>query len=575
MAVGTMYISAYLKQKEFDVQTINLNHYDSGKLLEVLKSDKFDVVCAGGIHIHISLVEEVLKQVKNYNPNIITIAGGSLVTADPKLAMEIIEPDYLVLGEGEVTCADLIQTLELNGDPEQVLGIAFKRNGEYFETPERPLVEDLDTIPFPDYEGFEYGHYMENYKTEVADKINADGIPKEGLVTGSRDCPAKCTFCFRTMGGTYRTRSVDNVIAEIQFLMDNYGINQISLSDEIFAMNRSRVNEFCEKIKPLNLLWAAQMRVNLADDDTLRAMKEAGCIYISYGFESASTEILKSMQKGVRVEQLERAIELTQKHQMTIQANWIFGDPAETVRTAVETIEFNRRYKEININMALLAAYPGTPLYFNVLETGVIKDRLNFYKTASGDKRDGYFNLTKMSYEDYSAMKLKIRLESERLHLRGALKSCEQKEDNIYELVAGCPTCNKVNSVTVEIDRNLNVASNSARVACKSCLNRFFIAYLEIVEYKKILPRLWRKTAFNLSLFIMFILSLKFEPRFYSERKVRYFLAPIYFTVNALKLNTLMVKSEVYVRKFLSQRRTARNKKATLKPGFYQPSAGM
>jgi anaerobic magnesium-protoporphyrin IX monomethyl ester cyclase len=571
MAVGTMYVSAYLKHQGFDVQCINLNHYDSGKLLEVLKSDKFDVVCAGGIHIHIHLVEEVLKQVKNYNPNIITIAGGSLVTSDPRLALEIVQSDYMVLGEGEATCADLIQTLEMKGDPEQVLGIAYKKDGEYFETPERPLVEDLDSIPFPDYEGFEYGYYIDNYATEVVDKINVLGIPKEGLVTGSRDCPAKCTFCFRTMGGTYRTRSVDNVIEEIQFLMDNYGINQISLSDEIFAMKRKRVNEFCEKIKPLGLFWAAQMRVNLADDETLRLMKESGCVYISYGFESASTEVLKSMQKGIRVEQLERAIELTKKYQMTIQANWIFGDPAETVVTAVETIEFNRRYRDININMALLAAYPGTPLYFNVLEKGLVKDRLNFYKTASGDDKDGYFNLTNMSYEDYSAMKLKIRLEGERLHLRGKLKACDQKEEGNFEIVAGCPTCNKDNSLSVELDKSLNVASNSVRVACTSCLNRFFIPYVEIVDFKKTFQRLFKKLTFNSALFMMFLLSLKFEPKFHYDKKVRYLLAPIYFVVSRLKLNTMMIKLEVFIRNLKS----GQKQQQALKPGYYQPSAGI
>jgi len=179
-----------------------------------------------------------------------------------------------------------------------------------------------------------------------------------------------------------------------------------------------------------------------------------------------------------------------------------------------------------------------------------------------------------MNNEDYSAMKLKIRLESELLHVRGKLKACEQQDDGSYKLVATCPARDSKNSINAKLAENLSISSNSLRLACDGCLGRFFIPYVEIVDYKRTLSRLFKKFIFNSSLFIMFLLSLKFEPRFHYERKVRFLLAPIYLLVNIFKLNTLLMKAEIFYRK-VQAKRIGQKQEAPLKPGFYQPSPGM
>jgi len=165
------------------------------------------------------------------------------------------------------------------------------------------------------------------------------------------------------MGGNeknknFRIRSISNFIKEIEFLVDKYNINELDLLDDMFAANKNRLFEFCEMIKPLKLPWQCQMRVNVADIDLLKTMKDAGCCLISYGFESGSPRVLKSMRKGISTEQIERAIEANLKAKITIQGNFIFGDPAETIETMKETIKFARKYKSLFLGFGMVKLIP-------------------------------------------------------------------------------------------------------------------------------------------------------------------------------------------------------------------------
>jgi anaerobic magnesium-protoporphyrin IX monomethyl ester cyclase len=549
MSPGLLHISSYAKSKGFNVHCLNLNHYGPKKLTEVLMAGDFDVLCTGGLHTDLHRVIRIIKETRQYSSSITTILGGSMPTSHPSLVFDMVQPDFMVLREGEETCAELLTTLENNGDPANVLGIAYKKDGEFFETPERSLSEDLDSYPLPDYEGFEYAYYMDNHSPKKSLGRYSLAVNRFSMVSGSRDCPAKCTFCFRNMGGDYRIRSVDSVMSEIRYLMDNYGVNQISLNDEIFALNRRRVYEFCDKIKLLDIPWACQMRVNLPDDEILLRMKDAGCCLISYGFESASPSVLKSMQKGVRVEQIENALLLTNKHQITIQANWIFGDPAETVETVLETLEFNRKYQDANINMFFLAAYPGTPLYFDVLEKGLIKDKPNFFLNSTGDEKEAFFNLTEMTYDERSALELKIRLESEKNYMRGKANSCEQNDDGRYKMSICCPTCDYEDIYHIKVEGGALSVSTSMTDVCNNCLSRFTLQYYDVVCYHNVVKKTIIKYTVKAFMQCLFILSLKFEPDFYRKKTTRYLYYPVYILVDTLRLNTIIIKLLFFYRK--------------------------
>ena len=532
---GLLFVSSYLKQKGFDVKCLNLNHYGPKKLTEVLSSDAFDVVCTGGMHVHYHPVKEIVDETKAVDRRIRVVVGGGLVTAHPQFAVKHLDSDFHVLHEGEETCANLLTALKNDENPENVLGIAFKKNGDYFETPEAPLIENLDTIPFPDYESFEYDYYLDNYSfsTQLGVSQNSQ---RTSYVAGSRDCPAKCTFCYRIMHGSYRVRSVDNVMKEIRYQLDRFKINDLYVNDEIFAMNKNRVIEFCEKIKPFNLQWNAQMRVNMADENILRLMKDAGCQRIGFGFESGSQPVLKSMKKGIRVEQIETAMVLTKKAKMSINANFIFGDPAETVETARETFDFYRRHKGYGVLAIMLAPYPGTSLYYDFLNKNVIKDPVKFFVDSYDDNGD-VVNLTDMSDDEYRSLRLKTTLEEEKNRVYGKVTQCEDLGE-LYELSLNCPHC--ASKITALKIGKAYLLSNQPRCACKDCCQWIYFNRLELPVPHNSVKRFLQKTLKKIYFFMIYLLTLKFEPSAHDNNKAKPLYFPIIFFVEQLKLNSLL-----------------------------------
>ena len=223
---------------------------------------------------------------------------------------------------------------------------------------------------------------------------NLLGINEDHAITmtSSRSCPFQCTFCFHTSGSHYRKRSLDNFFGELDILVEKYGIKYIFVSDELFAYNFKRVLEFCARIKPYNIRWWAQFRVSDVTEEMLRALKDANCVTMGFGLESADDRILESMNKKIKFEQTERALKLTYDYGITIQGGFIFGDVEETLETATKTLNWWKDHPEYGITLNFITAYPGTPLYKQALQRGLIKDEVQFI-------RDGcpVVNLSKMS----------------------------------------------------------------------------------------------------------------------------------------------------------------------------------
>jgi anaerobic magnesium-protoporphyrin IX monomethyl ester cyclase len=542
LSFGIMYVSAFLKEKGFEVHTLNLNHYPPGKLEETLFETAFDAVLTGGIQVHLKCVKEVVDTVKQHDPSILTIAGGPMVTSHPEFVVDYLGVDYGILGEGEEVTFNLLNAIQNGEDVSGILGIAYKKDGKYIKTPEAPRIEDLDALPLPDYEGFEYDYYLDNFEYEDQ-KVVLQGQPRKSYVTGSRDCPAKCTFCFRTMGGDYVTRSVDNVIEEIKYLQERFDVNQIELNDEIFSVNKSRVYEFCDKIEKLKIPWSAQIRVNMINEKLIRRMKEAGCSQISYGLESASRDVLKSMQKGVRVEQIENALEVTRDAKITIQGNWIFGDPLETPETVRETIEFNRKHLPYLIHLDFLLAYPGTPMYFDALGKGLVKDRVKFYESGKNEHGEPV-NVTSMSLEDFNALGTKLEVESRMSSIFGETTQASEKNGK-YQVSIICPYCEFHNKDLSLVKR----AYGFFTCTCRSCYQRFRANDMDMPKYRSPLKRYYKLFKKAVANTFLFLISLQFEPNMYKNKPLWMLLVPIRETVSFLKINTLIMKGRRFRKK--------------------------
>jgi len=236
------------------------------------------------------------------------------------------------------------------------------------ENEDRPLIQDLDAIPFP------ARHIVksESYREAVFAGRRC------ATIVSSRGCPYRCVFCLwpRTMyGRRSRARSPENVVDEIEHVVNEYDIDEIYFDDDTFNLNKSRVMKICEGImkRYIDVKWMSQCRVDKVDLELLKEMKKAGCHYIKYGVESGSQGMLDAMKKGITLEDARTAFRLTRKAGIKTQAFFLFGLPWGTHETIRETIEFAKELEPDSAQFAIVVPHPGTELYNMCLEKGWLK----------------------------------------------------------------------------------------------------------------------------------------------------------------------------------------------------------
>jgi radical SAM superfamily enzyme YgiQ (UPF0313 family) len=378
--VGIAYVSSALKVSGRNVFTLNMN-YKSESMTQLLRQEiegnNIDVIATGGITTQYPLIKEIVGASKEIKPDITTVVGGGIVTSAPEHAMTALEyADYGVVGEGEMTVCDLAYALETGCDPETVKGIVYRAANEWKTTAPREEIQDLDVIPWPDYDGFEYAEML--VKTPM--DILTAGKPDErlGMVFYSRSCPYNCTFCFHSSGKKYRTRSMDSFFEEFDYLMRRYAFDGFFLADEYFIRSLEFVEEFSARMKPYGLRWSCSGRVDNITEELLAELKDAGCYRIGFGVESVNDRILKSMRKHITRAQIETAFELCHKVGVEAQGNLIFGDLEETAETATDTVNWWKSHQDWALTMHWIIAYPGSYIHRVCLERGIISDPVKF-----------------------------------------------------------------------------------------------------------------------------------------------------------------------------------------------------
>jgi radical SAM superfamily enzyme YgiQ (UPF0313 family) len=404
-SLGICYVSSSMKKAGYEVYTLNLNHRE-GNVYDILKKEielnNINVVVTGGLSVHYNLIRFIVESTKKISSNIITIVGGGIITSDPEAAMTALEyADYGVIGEGEITNCELCYALENGISIDEVDGLIYKsEKGKYVRTKARKEIQDINSLPWPDYEGLEFEKSLQN-----APDVGGMNSQKTVFMIASRSCPYSCTFCFHTVGKQYRQRSLDDFFEELEYMISKYDIEYLCLEDELFSVNFERVQQFCERIKKYNIKWWAQLRVNNITKELLTVLKESGCDTISFGLESADNRILKSMRKGITIEQIEHALKLVYDMGIHIQGNFIFGDIEETMETATNTIKWWKNHPEYKIHFSMIMLYPGTHIYEYACEKGIIKDKVKYLREGCPQ-----VNVSKLSDVEFAEL-LKTLLE--------------------------------------------------------------------------------------------------------------------------------------------------------------------
>lgn len=476
---GLAYTSSYLKSKGFMVHCLNLCHYEEIiPTIEILKEsiikNNINVVWTGGMSGHWNLIDDVLNNTKKINSDIITAVGGPLITSDPILAMENMKIDYGVIGEGEITAGELAFALSENTDVAGVNGIIYRKNDSLVQTQERLPILDLDSLPFPDYEGFGYREWMTTMKYSGQHPIleNYD-IVRYSPIIGSRSCPFSCTFCYHPLGKKYRQRSLDNILKEIDFLVKTYSINFISFLDELFSLNAERMYELADRIKKYNIHWEACFRVNNVTSELLNKLKKSNLHYMGFGVESMSDKILKSMKKMITKAEIENAFELARKAGIFCAGNIILGDPGETIETINESMDWWKKNRHYTISLSFIKAIPDSAVYQYAIKNNIIKNKLEHNKNNFP-----IVNLTKIPNKQFN--KIKKKVSSYRFNLKyvtdgellDSVKLDEKhKGNNFYNITIKCPFCNQIH----EYKRFLKSMNKYLTVFCKNCYSCFKI----------------------------------------------------------------------------------------------------
>jgi anaerobic magnesium-protoporphyrin IX monomethyl ester cyclase len=317
-----------------------------------------------------------------------TIAFGTHVTPIPQETLRAYPSlDFVLYGEPDLTLRDLIDHLEcrieqrseeLRGvferqpnykpairedgsvDMDNILGIAWRKNGEVRMNYPRPFVNDLNDLPVP-------AHHLLPLNSYRMPMMKG---PFTFIVT-SRGCPAGCTYCIKHVSYQYsvRLRSPEKIMDEL-WVLKKLGINNIHMYADLFTVNRDQVVNLCKMMieQKININWTCNSRVDFVDEEMLQLMGKAGCWFISWGIESANEQILKHARKGTKLEQVRQALLWSKKAGINNWGYFIIGLPGETEETIRETIDFA---KSLPLDIALFhiaAPYPGTPFFFEVVK---------------------------------------------------------------------------------------------------------------------------------------------------------------------------------------------------------------
>jgi len=357
--LGIAYLAAALEKNGHRVGIIDAfaEMLDLNSLEERIKSFSPDVVAISGMTPVIDNAYKTARIARRYARHII-MGGPHVSVASDKIFQQCHEIDFAVQGEGEISLPLLVNALEHNSDISTIPGVVTR---DFINAPSG-FIEELDSLPFP------ARHLLPNRKYKY--------ILSAGAVTTmftSRGCPYHCIFCDKAVfGSRWRARTAENVLNEMELVSRDYGINSIIFYDDLFTLDKTRVQQICQGIidRGIKIEWKCEGRVNLANKENLMLMKKAGCSMIAYGVESGNQKGLDYLNKGTTVEQIRNAFELTRSAGIKPMAYFVLGIPVETYEDELRTIDFARQIRPAYAQFSVLSPTAGTKLYDDAVRMG-------------------------------------------------------------------------------------------------------------------------------------------------------------------------------------------------------------
>jgi len=366
------YLAAVLEDNEIDVDILDCSALGYGwkEYERVLEEISPDIVGVSGITPFLSAATKTVQIAKKVNPQVVTVVGGTHFTLNAKQSlMDYPEIDYVVLGEGEITLLELVKALQDGLDRSKEKGIAFRDGKRIRITPQRPLIEDLDTLPMPAYHKLP----MEKYRFVVWGSEIC-------VMSSSRGCPFNCRFCTerKIWRNRWRGRSASKLVDEMELLNKKYGVKIIWFGDDCFNLNRKRNEQFLEELeqRKLDMQWYIESRVDtlLRDADLVPRMARLGLFHVLLGVESSSEYDLKYLKKNISLRETKKAVALLKQNDIIAHTNFIVGLPHDTRKSIRRTVAFAKSLDPDVAVFVPLTPFPGTDLYDEMATAGLLTE---------------------------------------------------------------------------------------------------------------------------------------------------------------------------------------------------------
>jgi anaerobic magnesium-protoporphyrin IX monomethyl ester cyclase len=378
---GIIQLAAYLERevKSVDIKVLDCNaeQADWKEMERRIESFSPDIVASSALATcNTYVVARTLETAKRVNPKTLTVAGGQHFTATAQESLQTFrEIDVIVRGEGEQTFTELVKTANEKSSFSKVKGISFRHDGEIIHNSPRPLIENLDQLPYPGY------HFVK----DVVDRYHFAAMSGRNapyaLVEGSRGCAHNCTFCsqWRHWQGTWRIKTSQRIADEFEFCYQNYGSRFIWLTDDNFGFGK-RADELADGIIQRgigeDLMWFTQARCDdvIGNSKILPKMRKSGLRWVLLGIENSKESTLEAFRKNITAEDAKKAVELLKQNDIFAQAMFIVGERKDTAKSIADLREFANELDPSFAIFAILTPFPGTELYDEAKRNGWIED---------------------------------------------------------------------------------------------------------------------------------------------------------------------------------------------------------
>jgi len=387
--LGTLYVASSLMKAGHEVQFLNGAFMKHDEIMDEI--DKFKPEFIGiysttfGWKKAMFTAAEIRRTIKKSatsphppftkgEKNVFIAVGGPYpIAMQEKCLTDSEDIDAVVTGEGEITVVEMLEKLSQRESLEGVEGVVFRDGERIIKNPQRPLITDIDALPFPARE------LLGDTNNYIPPPATYKRKPVAVIMT-ARGCNRRCIFCFqidKERKSGIRYRSVKNVIREIELCLEQ-GYREIKFIDDTFAADYDRALQITQEIKKrkLDFTWFASACVNQVDKPLLKAFKDAGCWAILFGAESGVQKNLNTIRKGITLNQIHKAVKAAKEVGLTVYTPFLFGIPGQTFEDGLKTIDFACEINPDIANFHALTPFPGTELYDNIEKYGSMSDDL-------------------------------------------------------------------------------------------------------------------------------------------------------------------------------------------------------